>query len=64
MISNILLKVLIGILTKLLTEKFLAEVIIYCLQSLAKSTDNKLDDAIVVAVAKALNIELPKEIKN
>jgi hypothetical protein len=41
---------------RLVTETFAAKLVVYCLNELAKSTDNKLDDKIVKAVSDALGI--------
>jgi len=46
-----------GLIAGLLTEKFVKEIIIYLLEKLAKRSDNKVDDEIVVKIKEALNIE-------
>lgn len=58
--SNILIKALVAILTKLITERFLAQTIVYVLNHLAKRTTNNLDDSLVASVAEALGVELKK----
>ena len=46
-----------GLIAALLTEKFVKEIIIYLLEKLAKKSDNKIDDEIVVKIKEAMNIE-------
>ena len=55
---NILVKAFVVILAKLLTEKFLSRIVVYILDEIAKSTANKLDDKLVLAVAETLGVEL------
>jgi hypothetical protein len=43
-----------SLLSALLTEKFLKELIIFLLEKLVAKTDNKLDDEIVAKVKEAL----------
>lgn len=45
---------------KLMTETFIAKTIVEIMWSLAKSSKNKLDDKIVGAAAKALNVSVDK----
>ena len=45
-----------ALLSRLLTETFLAKTLVYCLHSISKSTSNDLDDKIVKAVAEALGV--------
>ena len=58
--TNILIKALVAILTKLITEKFLAQTIVYILDYLAKKTTNNLDNALVGSVAEALGVQINK----
>ena len=46
-----------GLISALLTEKFVKEIIIYLLEKLAKKSDNKVDDEIVAKIKEALNVE-------
>ncbi len=50
-----------SIMAALLTEAFIKEIIVYLLKKLAERTNNKVDDAIVSRVEKALNTA-PKQI--
>lgn len=56
---EILRQILKAVLTAVLTESFLKEIIIYGLEKLAVSTDNKVDDEIIAIVKKSL--EKPQE---
>ena len=56
--GNIIIKALIAIVTKLITEKFFSRIIVYSLNYAAKKTTNKLDDKIVISVADALGVEV------
>lgn len=56
---EILRQILKAVLTAFLTESFLKEIIIYGLEKLAVSTDNKVDDEIIAIVKKSL--EKPQE---
>lgn len=58
--SDLIIKAAWGLLSKLLTEAFLGRALVYSLHSIAKSTDNKLDDQIVGAVAEALGVKKPE----
>jgi hypothetical protein len=53
----VLLKILVTLGTQLLTAKFLSRMIVLGLRSLAKVTDNNLDDSMVDEIAKALDCE-------
>lgn len=44
-----------SIMTAIITEKFLKEVIIFALEKLAAKTDNKLDDELVAKIKEALH---------
>lgn len=57
--SNLIVKVLVSMLAKLVTERFFAKTTVYSLRALARKTDNKLDDQIVRAAAEALGVPLP-----
>ena len=46
-----------GVLSALLTEKFVKEIIIYLLEKLAKKSDNKIDDEIVAKIKEAMDIK-------
>jgi len=56
--SSLIAKVFVAMLAKLVTEKFFSKTIVYSLRAIAKSTDNKLDDQIVWAVAEALDVKI------
>jgi hypothetical protein len=62
MVKNMLLKILVEVLGKLITpdlvEKFKTDVILYVAE-LAKQSDNKIDDSIVEILADALGVKLP-----
>lgn len=55
--TEIMAKVLIAIITKLITESFLAKLLIEILRSWAKTTANQLDDKVVEAMAAALDVD-------
>ena len=46
-----------GLISALLTEKFVKEIIIYLLEKLAKKSDNKIDDEIVAKIKEAVVVE-------
>ena len=46
-----------GVLSALLTEKFVKEIIIYLLEKLALKSDNKIDDEIVAKIKEAMDIK-------
>ena len=50
-----------GLISALLTEKFVKEIIIYLLEKLAKKSDNKIDDEFVAKIKEAMEI---KDIKS
>ena len=54
MIVSILKEIGKGLISALLTEKFIKEIIVFLLEKLAKHTDNDVDDAIVEKVKEAL----------
>ena len=51
-----------ALISSLLTEKFVKEIIIYVLEKLAKKSDNKIDDEIVAKIKEA--VEVKKEEKS
>ena len=51
-----------ALISSLLTEKFVKEIIIYLLEKLAKKTHNKSDDEIVAKIKEA--VEVKKEEKS
>lgn len=53
-----LIKALMAIFMRLVTAKFLARMMVYGLNYLAKKSENKLDDQLVQAVADALEVKL------
>ena len=46
-----------GLISALLTEKFVKEIIIYLLEKLALKSDNKIDDEIVAKIKDAMDIK-------
>lgn len=58
--SDLALKLVMGLLVKLMSETFLAKLLIYTLGSWAKASDNKLDDKVVAAMADALGVPVEK----
>lgn len=46
-----------ALLSALLTEKFIKEIIVYLLEKLAKKTSNDVDDEIVAKIKEALNLD-------
>ena len=46
-----------GLISALLTEKFVKEIIIYLLEKLAKKSDNKIDDEIDAKIKEAMDIK-------
>ena len=46
-----------ALISSLLTEKFVKEIIIYILEKLAKKSDNKVDDEIVAKIKEAMDIK-------
>jgi len=50
-----------SLLSALLTEKFIKEVIVFLLEKLAKKTSNTVDDALVSKLKEALHPEEEKE---
>lgn len=58
--QDLAIKILIGLLTKLLSETFIAKLVIASLEAWAKTTENKLDDKVVAAMAEALGVPVEK----
>tara|TARA_R100000458_G_scaffold32117_1_gene29463 strand:+ start:303 stop:497 length:195 start_codon:yes stop_codon:yes gene_type:complete len=54
-----------GLISALLTEKFVKEIIIYLLEKLALKSDNKVDDEIVAKIKEAMDVkdEKPQDSK-
>ena len=46
-----------GLISALLTEKYVKEIIIYILEKLALKSDNKVDDEIVAKIKEAMDIK-------
>ena len=46
-----------GLISALLAEKFVKEIIIYLLEKLALKSDNKVDDEIVAKIKEAMDIK-------
>ena len=46
-----------GLISALLTEKFVKEIIIYLLEKLALKSDNKVDDEIAAKIKEAMDIK-------
>ena len=46
-----------GLISALLTEKFVKEIIIYLLEKLALKSENKVDDEIVAKIKEAMDIK-------
>lgn len=57
--SSVLIKILLSVLAKLMTESFFSKMFIMAGHKLALSTTNKLDDAIVKTAAEALEVKYP-----
>ena len=54
MFISILKQIGQGLVSALLTEKFIKEIIVYLLEKVAKSSDNDVDDVIVEKIKEAL----------
>jgi len=50
-------KILMNLLWKVLTEKFMAKMIVHGLKLVADNTENKVDDKIVRDIADALSVQ-------
>jgi hypothetical protein len=58
--TEIALKIGIALAAKLLTETFLARLLIHLLRAWSETTTNKLDDKVVQAMADALGVPAEK----
>lgn len=58
--SQVLAKVGIALLAKLVTESFLSKLLIETLRAWAKTSENAWDDKVVDAMAEALGVEKQK----
>jgi hypothetical protein len=58
--TNALLKLLAGLLWKLMTQAAVGKMIVYICQAAAKKTDNNVDDKLVATVAEAWDVSLEK----
>lgn len=61
--AQLLAKIAISLITKLITEKFLARLVIEGLTAWSKTTSNDLDDKVVKAMAEALEVDVSKVVK-
>lgn len=55
--SGIAIKILVGLGTRLLTETFVARVVVHTARTLAKKTSNDLDDKLVDDLAMGLGVK-------
>ena len=55
--QNMILKIIMGLITRLLTEKFIARFTVRLLWWLAVATPFKVDDGIVEDIAEGLGVE-------
>ena len=46
-----------GLISALLTEKFIKEIVIFLLEKLVKKSDNDIDDVIVAKIKEALGVK-------
>lgn len=58
MAADILLKIMVSLGTRLLTEAFLGKVIVHSLRALSAKTVNKFDDKLVMDLSEALGVPL------
>jgi len=56
--TEMLAKVAIALIAKMITEKFFAKVVIASLQTWSKQTANDWDDKVVAAMAEALDVPI------
>lgn len=49
-------KLLVGVLEKFLTQKFLSKVLVYTISAWSKQTENDWDDKVTSAMAEALDV--------
>lgn len=66
--TDILARLAVGMLTKLITERFLSKILVYSLSTWSRQTENDWDDKVTKAVAEAFGVEtsllLPEEKKS
>lgn len=61
--SEMMIRILITMGMKLVTERFISRTAVQLLWALAKNTSNELDNTMVKNVAEALAVDLPGEAK-
>ena len=54
--TDVAIKLVWLLISKLMTESFLSKALVYCLSAISQSTSNQLDDKMVKAVADALGV--------
>jgi len=57
LMSDVILKIVVALSMKLLTEKFLAGLIVHSLEALVEKTSNSLDDKIIRDLKEALDVK-------
>lgn len=57
MMADIAIRILIGLGTKIMTETFLAKVVVHSLKALVARTDSKFDDQLITDLAEALGVQ-------
>lgn len=57
---DLVVKVLVGLLVKLVSEKFFSKILVCSLEAWSKQTANEWDDKVVAAMAEALDVPLEK----
>jgi hypothetical protein len=60
MVTEMLAKVAISLLAKLLTEKFFAKILIASLDTWSKQTANEWDDKVTAAMAEAMDVPIER----
>lgn len=55
-VGSIAAKLAIGLVAKLMTERFLAKLLVEALRAWSRQTENEYDDRVVAAVAEAFDI--------
>jgi len=55
--QDLLLKAAMGLILKLVSEKFLAKAVVYTLRAWSKTTQTEWDDKVTEAMAEALGVE-------
>jgi hypothetical protein len=61
---DVIAKMVVGLMSKLLTEQFLSRVIYFLVKTWANQTDNQIDDKIADAIADAFGVEKQVLVKN